>query len=50
MRESENYRISYKHTAEGYWSGERSDLGSCTRDRALRGQFPSRRLLGVDRK
>ena len=24
MRESENYALNNKHTAEGYWSGERS--------------------------
>ena len=50
MKQSENYILNNKHTAEGYWLEKVRDLEICTRDRALWGQFSSRRLLGVDRK
>ena len=35
MKQSENYILNNKHTAEGYWLEKVRDLEICTRDRAL---------------
>ena len=41
--------LRYKHTTEGYWVESVRDLESYMRDRVLREQFSSRRLLGVQK-